>query len=83
MYKKLSNFLLLDTSPSEEFFHLLMSGLQGDEEVGKIVCDYINDCVKIRSETLSHKIETDILQRAKSTITRYGRVSKRPETLDM
>ena len=83
LYNKLSNFLILDTSPSEEFFHLLMSGLQGDEEVGKIVCDYINDCVKIRSETLSHKIETDILQRAKSTITRYGRVSKRPETLDM
>ena len=60
-----------------------MSGLDGDVEVGRATCKYINNCFKIRSELLSHKKESDILQRVKSCVTKSGRLSKRREILDL
>ena len=60
-----------------------MSGLNGDLEVGRITCLYINTLFEIRSDLLSQKKESDILKRVRSSVTRYGRLSKRPDILDL
>ena len=60
-----------------------MSGLQGDQDVGKLFCDYLNKCFKLRSEILSHTKENNILQRSLPTLTRSGRISKRPAIFDL
>ena len=83
LYADLSSFLSIDIKPSNELFHILLSGLHGDFEVGRSMCIYINDCLKIRSDKLSYKNEIAILQRSKPTVTRYGRLSKRPVILDL
>ena len=83
MYKKLSEILSISIAPSDELFHILMSGLHGDLEVGRIFCNYINMCFTIRSEILGNQKENLILQRAKSTTTRSGRISKRPAIFDL
>ena len=83
LYEDLSEFLSININPSNELLYLLMSGLDGDLEVGRSTCNYINNCFKIRSDLLSHKKESDILQRVKSCVTRSGRLSKRREILDL
>ena len=61
-----------------------MSGLNGDLEVGRAVCSFVNKCFNLRSELLSYKKkETDVLKRSKSCVTRSGRKSKRPTILDL
>ena len=60
-----------------------MSVLNGDLEVGRAICNYINKCFTVRSELLSYKKENDLLKRTASCITRSGRLSKRPEILDL
>ena len=75
--------LSVDLSPTNELFNLLMSGLEGDHDVGKTFCNYINMCFKRRSEILSQNKERDILQRVVATTTRSGRLSKRPTILDL
>ena len=78
LYEDLSKFLSININPSNELLYLLMSGLDGDLEVGRSTCNYINNCFKIRSDLLSHKKESDILQRVKSCVTsRSGRLIKR------
>ena len=81
--EELSNILSIDITPSINLFYTLMSGLYGDLEVGRIMCNFINKCFEIRSEILSYRRETDILQRSKSSITRSGRISKKPAILDL
>ena len=83
LYANLSSFLSIDITPSHELFHTLMTGMHGDLEVGRSMCNYVNSCHKIRSEKLSYMTETAILQRSKSTVTRSGRTSKRPVILDL
>ena len=83
LYHELSNILSVDLSPTNELFNLLMSGLQGDHDVGKTFCNYINMCFKRRSEILSQNKERDIPQRVVATTTRSGRLSKRPTILDL
>ena len=83
LYDKLSTFISIDSVSSDELFYLLISGLQGDLEVGQTICNFVNECFKIRNESLSCKKETDILQRANTTTTRSGRISKRAEIFDL
>ena len=83
LYNDLSKMLSVPINPCEESFILIMSGLNGDIEVSKVICEFLNKCFKIRSENLSYKIETDILQRIKPSQTRLGRISKRPTILDL
>ena len=83
LYGELSQIISMDIYPSLELFNTIMSGLQGDLEVGKIICKYINNCFKIRSDILCYKKEKDILQRNKPTASRSGRISKRPIILDL
>ena len=79
----ISNILSIDFSPSIETLHLLMSGLNGDPDVGRSFCKFINTCFDIRSEMLCYHRERDISQRNKPTVTRSGRLSKRPVVLDL
>ena len=83
LYDQLSNILSIEIIPSDDLFYIIMTGLHGDLEVGRIVCEHINACFNIRSEMLCNKRENDIYQRTKSAITRSGRVSKRPVILDL
>ena len=83
LYNDLSQILSIDITPGNELFEILMSGLQGDLDIGKTFCDFLNKCFKIRSDILSQNKEREILQRAKATTTRSGRVSKRPIILDL
>ena len=83
LHNDLSQILSIDITPRNELFEILMSGLQGDLDIGKTFCDFLNKCFKIRSDILSQNKEREILQRAKATTTRSGRVSKRPIILDL
>ena len=82
-YEELANILAIPLLPTNDFFLLLMSSLGGDLEVGRIICNFINVCFKIRSDMLCTKREMDILLRPCTTITRTGRISKRPSILDL
>ena len=79
----LKNFCSLNVSPSIECFHVIMSCLNGDAEVGKSVCEFINACCTKRSIALSEKIENDIYLRPPLTITHSGRHCIRPSKLDL
>ena len=57
--------------------------MEGDPDVGRSVYNFINQSLKIRSEMLSIKKEREIALRIKPTVTRSGRLSKRPTTLDL
>ena len=59
-------------------FCQLMSCVNGDLEVGKEFCNFLNACFNIRTEAIKEIQEKKILCRPESTITRLGRVSKRP-----
>ena len=83
LYNELSNILSISINPSHELFYNLMSGLNGDLEVGRAICSFVNKCFNLRSELLSYKKETDVLKRSKSCVTRSGRNSKRPTILDL
>ena len=73
----------LSIEPSHETFNLIMSGLNGDVEVGRAVCDFINACFIKRTQALSEKKENDLYLRPSLTITRLGRNSKRPTRLNL
>ena len=60
-----------------------MSGLQGDLDVSKSFCNYINKCFKLQSEILSYNKGKDLLPPAKPTTTRSRRLSKRLTILDL
>ena len=54
-----------------------------DFEIGAIFCDFINSCFIKRRQHLSLIVENNILRRPETTITRTGRVSKRPNRIDI
>ena len=81
--KTLSTFSSLTISSSRDIFNSFMSCLNGDVEMGRAVCSYINTCFTVRTKALSEKNEKDILIRPKLTVTQFGRHSTRPERLDL
>ena len=83
LYVELSNILSINIEASEDVFHILISGLDGDLDVTRSFCNFLNKCVTMRSEMLCYRKETNILQRTKSVVTRSGRVSKRPPIFDI
>ena len=66
-----------------ETFTLSMSCLNGDADVGRAVCDFINACFTIRTQALCDKNEKDVYMRPTLTITNCGRHSIRPARLDL
>ena len=64
-------------------FCQLMSCFNGDLEVGKEFCIFLNACFNIRTEAIKEIQEKKLLCRPESTITRLGRVSKRPLRMDL
>ena len=83
LISKLSKFTSITFNATEDIFCKLMSCLNGDLEVGKAFCDFLNKCFKLRNETLSEIKENNILCRPETTVTRIGRVSKRPQRMDL
>ena len=83
LINRLHSFTSFPISGTNDNFCLLMSSLNGDIEVGRAICDYVNICFKCRSDTLSEIKENNILCRPATTITRSGRVSKRPSRIDV
>ena len=80
---ELSNFSTISLTPSHLNFATVMSCANGDIEVGKLICNYINTCFEKRAQFLVDKRETENLLRPISTTTRAGRVSKRPCRLNI
>ena len=80
---ELSNFSTISLTPSNLNFATVMSCANGDIEVGKLMCNFINTCFEIRAQFLVDKRERENLLRPISTTTRSGRVSKRPCRLDI
>ena len=79
----LSDSTILTLIPSEDNACNLMSCMNGDFEVGKAICEFINDCFSKRSKILSIKKENEIYLRPLVTVTNSGRLSKRPTRLDL
>ena len=61
------------------YFFTLLSCLNGDMEVGRLFCNFVNTCFEKRSDTLNMIKEKNILCRPETTITRSGRISRRPK----
>ena len=83
MFDQLNNFTLIPHDPTKENFNTLMSCLNGDLEVGRTFCEYINNCFEIRKECLFKTKEKNILLRPETTTTRSGRISIRPTRIDL
>ena len=64
-------------------FCTLMSCLNGDLDVARIFCDFINNCFDIRKDYCNKTKENNILIRPETSTTRYGRISKRPNRIDL
>ena len=79
----LLDFTTLTLDPSDETFCILMSCMNGDIEVGKAMCEFVNSCFAKRSVMLSLKNENEILLRPKITVTKSGRHSKRPSKFNI
>ena len=60
-----------------------MSCLDGDFEVGKAMCDFLNKCFAKRSENLKYSKDKNVYLRPEFTVTKSGRLSKRPSRLDV
>ena len=83
LLKYLQNISTLNFNPSEEAYITIMSCLNGDVEVGRAVCNYVNTSLTVRTQALSEKKEKDIHLRPLITITKSGRHSVRPDRLDL
>ena len=78
-----SNFSNISLVLSNDTFCILMSCHQGDVDFGKAFCDFVNSCFEKRSKVLKGIREKNIYCRPEETLTRYGRLSKRPTKLDL
>ena len=83
LIESLSNVSYLSFDATESIFCILMSCFNGDLEIGKLVCNFINACFEKRKDTLNEIHDKNILCRPETTITRLGRISKRPTRLDL
>ena len=83
LFSDISSFTCIPFDGTENSFCILMSSLEGDLEVASLVCKYINACFEIRRNSLFTLKENEILCRPKTTTTRFGRVSKRPNRIDL
>ena len=81
--KDLDECSIIDFKASDEIFCLLMTCLNGDLDIGKAVCKFVNSCFETRYTYLGDYREKEILLRPKVTVTRSGRNSKRPVRLDI
>ena len=77
------HFSYFSINSSREAFNTIMSCLDGDIEMGRSECNFINTCFAVRDKVLSEKWENDILIRPRLTVTQYGRHSIRPKRLDL
>ena len=68
---------------TNELFCNIMSCLDGDTEVGRILCTYVNSCFETRSAYFNYIKEKNILCRPEATETRFGRISRRQTRLNL
>ena len=81
--KCLGNFTCIPFDGTDDSFLKLMSYLNGDLEVGLLLCNYVNTCFDIRRDCINSVKENFILCRPETTTTRVGRISKRPNRIDL
>ena len=81
--EKLLGFTNVSIIPSDELFCMLMLRMQGDLEVGKVLCNFRNSCFVKSSSEISTMKEKEIYLRPITTVTRFGPTSKRPAVLDL
>ena len=82
-FERLNQISTIASDPSDDTFSLLMSCLNEDVEVVKLFCEYINNCFDKRRETYNTIRQDEIFKRPLSTLTRSGRISKRPTRIDI
>ena len=80
---RLNEFTVIPFDDKMDSFNIIMSSLNGDIDVGRHVCEFINSCFKLRIEYFNIVKERNILCRPATTLTRFGRVSKRPNRIDL
>lgn len=68
-FDSLNKFLTIPTYPSDDTFCMLMSCLNGDLEVGRLTCEFINSCFNVRSCVLNIAKEKEIFRRPKKLRT--------------
>ena len=83
LIENLSSFTLMPLDGTYDSFFMLMSYLDGDLEVGRLLCNYVNTCFDIRRDSLNKVKENLIFCRPETTTTRFGRISKRPTRIDL
>ena len=80
---RLNEFTVIPFDDKMDSYNIIMSSLNGDIDVGRHVCEFINSCFKLRIEYFNIVKERNILCRPATTLTRFGRVSKRPNRIDL
>ena len=83
LMEQLSSFSNISINPSNESFRCLMSYNHGDVEVGKILCSFINKSFEKRSSKTHEIKEREKYIRPAYTSTKFGRLSKRPNRMDL
>ena len=81
--EQLQSFSTISLNPSKENFVTIMSALNGDLEVARAVTTFIDECIAKRNQALSENKEKEILLRPQISITNSGRISTRPNRLNL
>ena len=79
----LNEYTTIPFQATTNTFCTLMSCLNGDLDVARIFCDFINNCFDIRKDYCNKTKENNNLIRPENSTTRYGRISKRPNRIDL
>ena len=83
LFESLRIFTSIPSDATHENFCTIMSGLNGDLEVSRNLCYFINNCFEIRRESINTASEKNVLLRPEVTTTRSGRLSRRPTRLNV
>ena len=83
LIENLNSFILMPLDGTYDSFYMFMSYLDGDLEVGRLLCNYVNTCFDIRRDSLNKVKENLIFCRPETTTTRFGWISKRPTRIDL
>ena len=75
LFMDINSIFNLDFSDYDIYFNTLMICAHGDSEFALLICDFVNNCFKLRNHYLD-PLEDNETESNEPTYTRSGRLSK-------
>ena len=75
LLKDINSIFNLDSSDNDIYFITLMNCAHGDSELSLLICNFVNDCFKLRNHYLE-PLEGNETDSGQPTYTRSGRLSR-------